>query len=161
MPACCYTAVYDVKIKENTKVLSIYRHDEKETPSSYIYENDNGQRFLVFAFSVEEVLPRTTDVLSYARGQQLVDYAKWLGGEELPATCIGYPMLYCIAKEDKKTKAFAYFNCHADEIKNAEITLSFKAGNVKFINCSGHYEGNNIVIDYIKPYGFAAFTAEY
>lgn len=160
VPACCYTDVYDIKIKENAKVLSVYRHDGKETPSSYIYENDNGQRFMVFGFSVEEVLPRTTDVLSYARGQQLVDYAKWLGGEELPATCIGYPMLYCIAKEDKKTKAFAYFNCHADEVKNAKIKLSFKTKNVKFINCTGHLRDDSVVIDYIKPYGFASFEAE-
>ncbi len=161
VPPCCYTYVYDIKIKENAKVLSVYRHGDKKTPSSYIYENDKGQRFMVFAFSVEEVLPRTTDVLSYARGQQLADYAKWLGGEELPAVCIGHPMLYSIAKEDKKTKAFSYFNCHADEVKNAKIKLSFKAKNVKFINCTGHKEAEDtVVIDYIKPYGFAAFVAE-
>ena len=161
VPACCYSDIHDIKIKENAKVLSVYRHDGKNTPATYIYENENGQRFMVFAFSVENILPRSADLLSYARGQQLVDYAKWLGGEELPAVCIGYPMLYCIAKEDDKTKAFSYFNCHADEVKNAKIKLSFKAKNVKFINCTGHSEDNLVVIDYIKPYGFAAFMAEY
>lgn len=160
VPACCYSNTHDIEIKDNATVLSVYRHDGKKTPASYIYENDNGQRFMVFAFSVENILPRSSDLLSYARGQQLVDYAKWLGGEELPATCIGHPMLYSIAKEDDRTKAFAYFNCHADEVKNAKIKLSFKAKNVKFINCIGRYEDNYVIIDYIKPYGFAAFTTE-
>lgn len=55
----------------------------------------------------------------------------------------------------------AYINCKADEIDNAEIKLNFKPISVKFINCSGSYSENCIRINYIKPYGFAAFTVEY
>lgn len=161
VPICCQTKIYDIKVKNNAKVLSVFRHDGIEIPSSYIYENENGQRFMVYAFNVEELLPRTSELLSYARAWQLADYAKWLGGKELPAVCIGYPMLYCIAKENEKERAFAYFNCHIDEVKNAKIKLSFKAKNVKFINCTGSYTDNEVTIDYIKPYGFAMFSAEY
>lgn len=161
VPQCCQTKIYDIKVKDNAKVLSVFRHDGIEIPSSYAYENQNGQRFMVYAFNVEELLPRSSELLSYARAWQLADYAKWLGGEELPAVCIGYPMLYCIAKENEKERAFAYFNCHIDEVKNAKIKLSFKAKNVKFINCTGSYTDNEVTIDYIKPYGFAMFVTKY
>lgn len=161
VPLCCQIKIYDIEIDEKAETLSIFRQNGKETPSSYIYENENGQRFMVYAFSAEELLPRSSELLSYARAWQLADYSKWLGGKELPAVCIGYPMLYCIAKENEKERAFAYFNCHIDEVKNARIKLSFNAKNVKFINCSGSYTENSVTIDYIKPYGFAAFVAEY
>ncbi len=161
VPPYCQTKIYDIEIKENAEVLSVFKGDGKETPASYIYENENGQRFMVYAFNIEELLPRASELLSYTRAWQLADYSKWLGGKELPAVCIGHPMLYCIAKENENGRAFAYFNCHIDEVKNAKIDLSFKAKNVKFINCTGSYNENTVTIDYIKPYGFAAFTVEY
>jgi hypothetical protein len=153
--------VYDINIKDTAKVLSVFRCDGEEIPGSYIYENENGQRFLVYAFNAEQSCQNSSRFLSYAKGQQLADYAKWLGGKALPAVCIGYPMLYSIAKENEKEKAFAYFNCHLDEVKNANIKLSFKAKNVKFINCTGSCTEDGVIIDYIKPFGFAAFTVEY
>ena len=47
VPLFCQTKIYDIKLDEKAKVLSVFRNNGQETPSSYIYENENGQRFMV------------------------------------------------------------------------------------------------------------------
>lgn len=149
-------AGYDINIKDKARALSWFEYEDKTTPAVYLYENTNGQRFMVYAIRIEEMWHQSGMLLSYCRGIQLNDCAKWLGGEDFPVVCNNNPMLYCICKENEKKTAAAYFNCHPDEIENAEIKVRKKAENVRFMNCSGHAENDRIIIDYIKPYGFAA-----
>ena len=147
---------YDIEINENTRVLSEFLMQEKTCPSVYLYENAYGQRFMVYAFKIEEMWCQSGTLLSYCRGMQLNDCAMWLGGKNFPVVCNNHPKLYCICKEGEKKVAAAYFNCHPDEIENAEIKTEHKIEKIRFINCSGKVVDGNITIDYIKPYGFAA-----
>ena len=55
----------------------------------------------------------------------------------------------------------AYLNINPDEIFDAEIVFSQKVKSVRFINCEGNLTADNkAVIDYVKPFGFAAVEAE-
>lgn len=145
---------YEIEINEKAKVLSEFVCGNKKSPSVYLYENEAGQRFMVYGFKIEEMWCQSGALLSYCRGKQLNDWAKWLGGEDFPVVCNGHPKLYCICKEDDSRTAAAYFNCHPDEIEKAEILAKHPVENVRFINCTGKTEGNKIIIDGIKAYGF-------
>ncbi len=157
--------IYSVKLKEGATVLSRAWLNEPlskdVTPLSYLYENADGARFLVFAFDAEAQTDSSSLYWSYARGYQIADCAKWLGGESLPAVCLDRPHLYSIVKSDGATISAAYFNINPDEIFDAEVVFSNKVKNAEFINCQGKLVSNNkAVIDYVKPFGFAAVTVE-
>ena len=157
--------IYSVKLKDGATVLSRAWLNEPlstdSVPLAYLYENADGQRFLVYAFDAEEQTDSSSLYWSYARGYQIADAAKWLGGEELPAVCLGHPHLYSICKNDGKTLDVAYFNINPDEIFDAEIVFSQKIKSVRFINCCGKLTADNkAVISYVKPFGFAAVEAE-
>lgn len=154
----CYTNAYDIKINANAKVLSTFYYEGTETPSAYLYENENGQRFMVYAFSMEEQHTRSGLLLSYCRGKQLNDCIEWLGGRKMPVECNGHPMLYCICKENKNQIATGYFNYHADEITDAEIIFADKASKIEFINCEGIATENGAIIKHIKSFGFAGIV---
>jgi len=149
------TGLYDIKVNPLAKVISSFDCEGKISPSAYLYENKNGMRFMVYAFNMEEKLHQSGVLLSYCRGQQLNDCAEWLGGRRLPVECNGHPMLYCVCKEDAEGISVAYFNCHADEIRNADVKLNLAAKAVKFINCKGSFKGDSIEIESIRPYEFA------
>lgn len=157
--------VYRLRLKDGACVKSSFvareLFDEWETPAAYTYENANGERFLVFAFSAEELRESSTLLRSYERGRQIADAMEWLGGKPLDARCDGHPMLCSIQKKGAEGLAAAYLNCHADEIKDAKIILGAPAKTVRFINCTGRQtDEKTLVIDRIPAYGFAAFEAK-
>lgn len=82
-------------------------------------------------------------------------FLRFTGARRLPVECNGHPMLYCVCKEDSEGLSVAYFNCHADEIRNADVKLNIEAKTVEFINCKGSFRGDSIEIESIKPYEFA------
>ena len=153
-----------LELKEGADPISFfeiegYPPEVIKVPSAYRYENAKGQRFLVFAFVGEEQKDSSSFYWSYSRGALIRDNLCWLG-KEAPASSIGNPHLYAIAREDGGELAVGYFNIHADEIFNAEITFGDDAENIEFINCEGRQTGaRSAVIDYIKPFGFAAVIA--
>ena len=157
--------VYRLILNERAKIKSTFiprrMFEQTEIPASYTYENAAGQRFLVFAFSAEELRENSTLLRSYERGREIADTAEWLGGSPLPVRCDGHPMLYSLVKEGGGKLAAAYFNCHADEIFDAKIELAKPARSVRFINCSGKQtDEKTIIIDVIRAYGFAAIEVE-
>lgn len=151
----CYTKAYNIEIEDSAKVLSTFYYDGIETPAAYLYENENGQRFMVYGFSMEDLYARSGNALSYCRGRQLNECVEWLGGEKMPVVCDGHPMLYCICKENETGIAAGYFNFHPDEICDAEVVLANKPSKVEFINCEGEITENGVKIKHIKAYGFA------
>ncbi len=158
---CAFTGAYAMEISENAKILSAYECEDAVYPGAYLYENANGQRFMVYGFSIENVLHNAGFIMSYCRGKQLNDAMEFLGGRRLSVVCNNQPMLYCVCKTNDKALAVAYFNCHADERENVEIELDFKPSGIRFLNCCGEYKDGKVIIDYIAPYKMAAFEARY
>ena len=109
-----------IKTREGAVVLSSVRtleqFSEDSSPLAYLYENKKGQRFLVYAFDAEDQRDESSLFWSYCRGIQIANAVEWLGGEGLCVRCEGNPLLYCIVKENERSRAVAYLNCHPDPI---------------------------------------------
>ena len=73
-----------------------YLEEPRRAPCAYLYENANGQRFLVYAFCAFSQPPTSGMYWSYKRGEQIAKAIPWLGGEALPATSFGNPFLYAL-----------------------------------------------------------------
>lgn len=157
--------IYRLTLKEGAGAISHFvPHDmylDGCIPSAYTYENADGMRFLVYAFDAERQRAESSLFWSYERGRQLAKIIPWLGGKELPAICLGNPLLYQICKEGEGRLASAFINCHEDEIYNAEIKLSRPVKQVRFIGCEGEMISDTLLtVKYIKAFGFAAFEGE-
>lgn len=152
-----------IKVKDGAKIQSYYALEDEREPASYIYENKAGQRFMVLAFVGEEQNDKSALYWSYSRAEQIADNIKWLtGGAELPASCIKHPHLYLQAKESEDAIGVALINCHEDEVNEGEVKLAKAVENVRFIGCEGRQkDAHTVIINYIKPHGFAAFEAEF
>ncbi len=148
---------YKIDVDDGAKVLSHLEGNGFSSPGSYIYENANGQRFLVYAFNSYETLLNSGFQLSQCRGRQLNDIARWLGGSRLPVECSDVPFLYSVCKEDDGSMAVGYLDCGEDDVYDAfvKINIPFDRGSVRFLNCTGRVCDGGVVIDYIKSFGFA------
>jgi hypothetical protein len=138
--------------------VSCEMYSNEKYVSAYTYENEKGQRFLVYGFDAETLKPSSSLFWSYEKGRQLVRLIPWLSGGELPVTCLGNPLLQQICKIGEGRIAAAFINCHEDEIWNAEIRLSQPVGEVSFIGCEGERISETLLkITNVKAFGFAAF----
>jgi len=136
-------------------------YSAKECVSAYTYENGAGQRFLVYGFDAEKLTADSLLLWSYEKGKQLTELIPWLGGEELPVTCVGHPLLYQICKKGGGKIACALINCHEDEIWDAKIRLAAPIKEVRFMGCEGGTVGDRLlVIKNIKAFGFAGFEGK-
>lgn len=152
---------YVIKVDESAKILSyfvksnpyIYIRDN-ETPAAYLYENKEGERFMVFSFSSYyngEAMSR-----SYARSRQISDAVEWLSGRKLPAYVYGNPDLYVMAKTDGKEMAIGLFNCFADSAIEPVVELDSEYSAAEFINCTGTLKGDKVILSDIPAFSFAA-----
>lgn len=150
--------VNDIIIKKGAEVLSDAAVSGKTIPVSYRYENAQGERFLVL-----NVNTRGSENLlrHYARSRQYAEAVKWLSGNYLPAYCYGHPALYLQAKRGEDgSLAVGLWNLHADAVYDAEIELSDSYSSVKFVNCTGCFEGVGVMIDKIGAFEFACFEVK-
>lgn len=159
------SVVHRLTIKERTEVISHFVSNEffadEKFPAAYRYENEKGERFLVYAFDAEQQQDSSSLYWSYARGKQVADQIEWLGGARLPARCDGHPQLYAVCKQDENNLALAYVNCHEDEIFDAKVTFADPIGKVRFHACTGkRIDAHTVVVDYVKPFGFIALEIE-
>jgi hypothetical protein len=128
------------------------------SPASYRYENESGERFLVLAF---DSYPFTNDYSrnyynSYYRQAQLIDAVEWACGKKLPAVTRKSPCVYIIAATGEDgSLALAVANVFLDEVEKLEIEL---AGEYSSVSCDGakaELRGDRVVLDCLNPYGFA------
>lgn len=156
------SSVCKMELREGIKAQSYYDYNCEKIPASYLYENENGQRFLVLGFVGADQDDKSSMYWSYSRGEQIADSMKWLCGNELPARCTGHPHLYLLAKENDKSMAVGCINFHTDETFDATVRLSRDVENVRFINCQGKQaDARTVVIDYINSNSFAGFEADF
>lgn len=148
------------EINGKAQILSQYIYSEQgktcSAPSSYYYENADGNRFLVFAFDM--YFNAETSFRSYTRARQLIRAAEYLSGTLLPASIEGCPDLYMMAKESADGKmAVGLWNIYADAVYEPVITLSGDYKNIRFVNCQGKLEGNRVMLSQINAFTFAGF----
>ncbi len=160
------SSVYSVGVKDGARVLSWFVSSQYPVgtrfPAAYLYENANGQRFLVYAFDGENQPDSSSLYWSHSRGEQIGDAMEWLCGEKLPARCDRNPHLYSLCKADATALAVAYINCNCDEIYDATVTFARPMKTMRFINCTGEQtDAITAKIHYVKAYGFAAIEGEF
>ena len=146
----------DVTLRSGAWVLSEAWTPKKTIPTSYRYENANGEKFLVLNINTRGT---DTALKTYARSRQIADAAEWFG-QKLPAYCYGNPALYMQARTGDDSLAVGLWNFHADGVYDAKIELSEEYSTVEFVNCSGHLDGDTVIIDKIGAFDFACFEVE-
>ncbi|MBR4887537.1 MAG: hypothetical protein IKU17_00150 [Clostridia bacterium] len=154
-----------VDLMPGAEVLSTIRENQKTDARtlSYRYESPDGRKYLVFLFDAMSINRAPGWFGSYARRRQVIDNVPWLSGKPLEAYPEGnHPLLYCMTKKNAGAISVGLWNMFDDKIKNLRIALNTECREIEFINCSGHLEGNTVVLDgTLYPYEFAGFEAKY
>lgn len=150
---CRETAISDKAVTE-----SVFVCGGKEYPASYRYENENGERFLVFCF--DAYLNSEGLMRQYPRARQIAEAVPYLGGKELPAVCAGHPDLYIQVKRSGGKTAVGLWNFFPDEIERPRVTLCFEPEKVTCPYGETVIDGKTVTLPYLPPYGFVCFEAE-
>ena len=149
--------LYYIELSDKSEILSDMDFSGKLVPLSYRYENEKGQRFLVFNINTRG--NSDNYLKSYARSRQIADNVQWLSGEKLPAYAYGNPALYTQCKKDENSMAVGLWNFYADIAFEPVIELDKAYSSVRFINCDGKLEGDKLYLTDIPAYGFSGFEA--
>lgn len=174
---------YNFKLKKHTEILSEFisisetlgvignvkpNDDVLHYPACYLYENKNGQRFMVYSFTAKTATVNNDGWLSgvfrsYYRQQQLTDGIKWLQrGRALPATCNKNPELYILCKRNGDELTVGLWNLFPDKILNPVIKLDGFYNSIDCYNCNGEIKDDSVLLkESIDPYDFAFFTVKY
>ena len=158
-----YELTLDAKATPISYFLSTdYLEQPQRAPSAYLYENEKGQRFLVYAFRAFSQPATSGMYWSYKRGEQIAKAIPWLGGEELPATTFGNPFLYALCNADEKGVAVAYFNGSDDDIARTTVRLARDTASVKFLAGNGkQLDARTVELQNIRSFGYAALEITY
>ena len=130
---------------------------------AYRYENDRGERFLVFLFEGGSIISTTSVCLSGlvknpVTQQVLLHTIPWVAQKPLPAYSEKNPELYLMCAEDRNSLSVAFFNCFADSLANPVITLGDQYDRIECIGCEAELEGNTVTIkSKVNAFAFAAF----
>jgi hypothetical protein len=142
-------------LKGTAKVLSVFKINNTDVIGSYIYENKDGQKFLVLNFNVEKQMNSNGLVRSYYRQAQVVGLYEWLNGKKLDAISLKNPYLYILTKKKENSLAIGLWNNFADAILKPVVDLGESYKKARFVNCKGQLIGNKVILD--NPLGAYAF----
>lgn len=141
----------ETEISDKAKVLSVLERDGKKFPLSYLYENQDGQRFLVFTINSRD----SSDAFrSYERNRQIAESVEWLSGKKLPAHVCGHPALYMICKETEGKMAIGLWNFYEDMALDPIVELSEVYNQVECCGCTAKIEGDKVLLSDIPAFGF-------
>ncbi len=138
--------------------------DGEGTPlavSCFTYRNGSGQSFLVLNFdgyaAPAVVAPASAPesvYRNYCRPRQLQELAERLGAV-LPVRCYGNPDLYLLCKEGKEETVLGLWNCFADALEDAELTLSGSFRDAAFFGCEGDFDGKVLTVRSLPAFSYA------
>ncbi|MBO4421803.1 MAG: hypothetical protein J5879_00065 [Clostridia bacterium] len=149
--------IYDTKFQPSAKVCSCADAGGREVPVSVLYENGDGQRFLILNVNTEA--GGEVDIMRYyRRSRQYADAAEWISGKKLPAYVEGCPALYiqCRRDEQNGTLTVGFWNFFADPAMQPTVELDGEYRDAVCFRCEGKLEGDKLYLSDIPPYGFAA-----
>jgi hypothetical protein len=147
--------VSEISVKSGAVIQSEFVSGERRSIGSYAYENEAGQKFLVFAFDGYTVNDHA--IRQYVRGELI---RAWISsiGKALPASIEWNPDCYLLAKEKDGEMAVWIGNFFADECMSTTVTLDRPYREIEWIGCSGRLEGNKVMIDEIGPWRSVGFV---
>ena len=156
---------FDHRFSDRVVPLSMLEEGERKILGSYLYENADGERFLVInadgRVRVEDPKMRRMVFRHYARAQQYREHAAWLSrGDKLPASVYGEPDLYLMAKKDTEgNMTVGLWNFSVDAVLEPVVDLDGDyAAVLDTLSCSAALEGDHVRLSEIPAFGFAAFT---
>ena len=151
--------IYDICHADGARVVSHFKIGERFYMGVYEYQNQEGERYLVYPFDAEQARAERNWFNSYWRKQQLIDNLEFLGRKPFEVYDEGRdPMLYILAKKNERSIAVGLWNIFEDKIPSARIHVEGEYSDIRFVNCQGHREGSSVVIDsVIYPFEFAGF----
>ncbi len=145
--------ISNVKLNSKCKILSYATSDfeSQGKPICYLYENGDGQKFLVFTCIARE---GEAFLRQHGNGKIIADNALWLSGEKLPAYSCGNPNLYIQCKEDEEHMVIGIWNFFEDEAIEPAIFLGREYESAEFLFGSGVISEDKAILDDIPPFGF-------
>ena len=156
----CKEGYCKIVCSEKAEVSSVFLPDN--TPASYYYENDKGNKFFVLAYDMfgAGLYSHTKDYMNnYYRQAQLVEMVKCLCGKKLPVMCSKNPNLYTLASKNKDGEMSVLFlNVFPDDVIKPVIELDKKYEKVECVNCNGTLNGDKLFLSDIKAFDVVAFT---
>ncbi len=158
--------IYELELSGDAKPQGYFKSidiiEDYSFPSCYYYENKNGQRFFVYAWSGFEQRNDSVMFNCYYRSEQIQKAIELLTGDKLDVTADVHPHLYSLCKKDKNTVYAVYFNIHPDQINDFRVKTK---NNIKDISVFGaniiEKTDNCIVIDKIAPFGCVFITIKF
>ena len=144
----------EIKVKDGAEIGSLFVVEDKRYVGSYFYENENGQKFLVFAFDGYSMSEHAFK--QYIRGEQIENFVKFTD-KRLPVSMRGNPDCYILCKENETEKSVWIGNFFSDECMNTTVILDKEYREIEFINCKGKLNGKQVEIDYIAPFASVGF----
>ncbi|MBE6591350.1 MAG: hypothetical protein E7646_04850 [Ruminococcaceae bacterium] len=149
----------DLPRAKSAVTVSHYKQGDKFYEGVYRYENQKGARFLVYPFSADRARNERHWFNSYWRKEQLMDNLEFLGRKPFEVCVVSKaPMLYPLVKKNESSVAVGLWNIFEDKIHKLRIKVEGDYGKVSFVNCTGHREGKEIVLDSVLyPFEFAGF----
>ena len=132
--------------------------------SSYLYENKDGLKFLMFNFDANQCSTRRANqgvFTNYCRERLIFKSYEWLHGSKLDAYCEGHPWLYTLVRKSENKCVVGLWNHCADDIDLPVVELGDAYQKATFINCDGTFENNRAVITNglgAFKYGFIELT---
>lgn len=151
-------ALKNIRCKESAQVLSTFLPGE--APASYLYENAQEQRFFVLAQDAFYSEANTNYYNNYYRQAQMVEAVEYVGNKKLPAVCLKNPKLYMLTSSDGNAASVLMLNIYQDEVLDPVVQLDKHYSQIRFVNCSGHLEGDKVYLSDIPAFGVAAFEVK-
>ena len=144
---------YDIKINELCRIISYGANnlENPEIPFCYLYQNQNGQKFLVFNCNAKDC---ESLLKHHANAKIIADNTPWLSGESLPVFCYGNPNLYVQCKEDDECLIIGIWNFFEDEAIDPVLFLSRGYQSAEFLCGSGKLCSDQVYLEDIPPYAF-------
>ena len=132
--------------------------DGTTLPYAYRYENEQGQRFLVYLLD-SSALARTNGLMQgYVNQSLLQDAVSWIARKPLSFTSKPHAGLYTLCKQTEDTLTIGFFNCWADPIWNPVFSLSEAYTLAEGIRCDASLDGKELRLSTIPPFNFAVVT---
>ena len=150
-----------VTLSDGAEILTEFVSGDVRIPGWVRYENEQGQRFLIFPFDTRRMFHRKTSeagyLMCYALNRMLTDQMEWLTGTPLDAWAEGnHPWLYPLVKKDEKSLSVGLWNLFEDKINGLTVRVNGDYASARFVNCEGVFEKGRITLkNTLYPYEFA------
>lgn len=147
-------SAYELTLKDSARVVTYSTNGNNECfADSFLYENQNGNRFLVLGFDAS--FTSYNSYRTYCMQRMLYDACEWLSGKKLPAMCQGNPGIYILTKKDDEgNMALGLWNMFADETLQTEVELDGKYTSAEIVGAKGKLIGDKIIIENIPAFKF-------